>query len=221
MKKIFSLVISALLIVTLSFPVLAQDTYPSTNSSVQDNLVWHDISELETLPYDQTFSYDEMASLLLSHGFSMYDATQMIGEKQPVTYGNTEVRYSLMRMNTFEYKEWFSTYKLQARFTVGLEYVKGAYSPTKLVSLQGSHVYTGDGSKCVFSGTIEYKLVSGNSFYYNFYGDIYKKGTVNWSVGTTVGIGENSSITATISNGDGFVKNVSETETYKSSGLEP
>lgn len=39
----------------------------SLNSS---EVVWHDISELVTLPYDETYSYDEMYYLLSNEGYS-------------------------------------------------------------------------------------------------------------------------------------------------------
>ena len=43
----------------------------------------------------------------------------------------------------------------------------------------------------------------------------------NWSVAGTIGIGGSATLSGTISNGTGFIRNISESETYISSGMQP
>ena len=45
--------------------------------------------------------------------------------------------------------------------------------------------------------------------------------SVNWSVAGTIGIGGSATLSGTISNGTGFIRNISESETYISSGMQP
>lgn len=227
MKKIFSLVLGIFCIISMSNPINANHILMKNSiiESTKKELVWHDINELETISYDETFSRDEFIEILSENGYNSKQINELIGEKTIETKADTEIRYSLFKMNVFNYHNGFngiiSNYKLQARFSAGFEYYKGDYSPNKVVSLGGAHVYTGDGKSCVFKGSIYYKLISGNSFYYNFYGDIYEKGSMNWAIGATLKIGESSTLTANVSNADGFVKNVSEAETWKGAGLQP
>lgn len=182
-----------------------------------NGLIWHDISELGSISKEDTYTYDEMLNHLINNGYSYKEAKGLMGERKKSSRASTEIRYSLFRLKTYSY----GSYKLQPRFNVGLEYTKGIAAPNRIVSLQAAHIYTGDGAKCVFAGTIFYKLEAGNSFYYNFYGDIYKRGNINWSIGATVGVEETGSVSATISNGDDFYKNVSEAGRYTSAGLRP
>jgi hypothetical protein len=201
-------------------------TYPTTISAAENKnneLIWQDISELDSLSVEEAYSYDELMNKLVANGYSHQEAKQIMGEKPVSNYSKakSQIKYGLFRMTVYSYRSGFKTYKLQARFSVGLEYINNSPSPTRIKYVQAPHIYTGDGAKCVFSGNIFYKLTAGNSFYYNFYGNIYKAGAINWSAGATIGLGKSASVTATISNGDGFVRNVSEAETYKSAGLRP
>ena len=181
-----------------------------------NNEIWHNLDELDNLDYSETYSYEELEYMLKENGFSNKEIISMIGEEN-ISRSSTTIRYSLFRLETYTYN---NTYKLQPRITVGLEYSGNSVSPDRIVSLKGGHVYTGDGAKCVFSGTMIYELEAGNSFYYSFYGDIYKEGDVNWSFGGEIGIGEKTSVQGQISNGSGFEKNVSESGRYYSSGLD-
>lgn len=91
-------------------------------------------------------------------------------------------------------------------------YTKGFPEPNRIVSLGGAHIFT---------GTIYYKLISGNSFYYSFYGDVYKTATTTVGGGVTVGIGENSSINFNASCTSNYLMYVSRSETYKSAAMRP
>ena len=91
-------------------------------------------------------------------------------------------------------------------------YTIGFPEPNRIVSLGGAHIFT---------GTIYYKLISGNSFYYSFYGDVYKTATTTVGGGVTVGIGENSSINFNASCTSNYLMYVSRSETYKSAAMRP
>lgn len=222
MKKLLSFVLACCLCgnAALISTIHANENIEEVDESkITQELVWHDVDEIATMPYSETYSYEELKQSLLYHGYSPTETAQIIGEKPATTRAAGAIRYNLMYLNTYNY----GGYKLQARFTAGLYYEDGnpVGQPDKIVSLEGAHIYTGSGSKCVFNGTIFYRLEAGNRFYYNFYGDIYKAGQMQWNTSISVGIKQAASVSASFSNGDGFVKNVSESETYRNSTLKP
>lgn len=217
MRKILILFLTIFIVNNVRMDLIQAKETQSFESQSED-LIWHDISELDSISKEDTYTYDELLNLLITNGYSYKEAKKMMGKKKLSTRASTEIRYSLFRLKTYTYG---GLYKLQPRFNVGLEYTKGISAPNRIVSLQAAHIYTGDGAQCVFTGKIFYKLEAGNSFYYNFYGDIYKKGNINWSIGATVGVGETGNVSATISNGSNFYRNVSEAGRYTSAGLIP
>lgn len=189
----------------------------SLNSS---EVVWHDISELVTLPYDETYSYDEMYYLLSNEGYSDDEINKILRTTDVTTRSNpdVEIRYARVNMDEHVFEE---DYILEARFNVGLEYRGNNYMPSRIVSVGGARVYTGAGADCVFTGDVFYRLINGQSFYNNFYGDIYKQGVINWELGLQIGIGEFFSVNASISNSSGFIENVDVGDTYYSAALNP
>lgn len=166
-----------------------------------------------------TIYYTELTEHLAGAGLTQAEITNFIGERPKETRAATEVRYGLFKMNNFTYSS--GKYILEPRFSVGLEYTIGSYSPNRIVSLGGAHIFTGKGENCIFTGTIYYKLISGNSFYYSFYGDVYKTATTTVGGGLTIGIGENSSINFNASSTSNYLMNVSRSETYESAGMLP
>lgn len=224
MKKcIISAFLSLLMILTTTSPFAFADTRNCDITQNEENeLIWHDIADLESLPISETYTYDELENLFIANGYSEEEITKYIGPKL-LTRG-TSVRYALMQMHRYYYTTQSLDFIVQARFTAGLEYADGATSPSRIVSLEGAHMYTGASgllNQCSFSGNIFYRLAAGNEFYYNFYGDLYKVGTMNVSASVTVGISEAATATITLSNGDGYLLNVSEAETYHAEGLNP
>lgn len=43
-----------------------------------------------------------------------------------------------------------------------------------MISITEPYIKTSDGTKCVFNGSIFYRLENGHSFYYAVSGDVYK-----------------------------------------------
>lgn len=231
-KRIVSIVKIISLIVCL-FILPGNAKYESS----KDKFDYRSINELEFINYEDTMSYEEMLDFMKKSAYSESEISEFKYQNLKLSsnlrkdgnfnvslgvLSSTEVRYSLFYMNTYSYTHGFMQLcKVQARFSVGLEYDVGASSPNRIVSLKGEHVYTGGGTKCMFSGTIFYQLEAGNRFYYSMYGNLYTGGSVNWSAGGAIGVGGNATLNATISNGTGFIRNISEAETYESSGMEP
>lgn len=189
------------------------------------------IEQLSTIKYEDTLSYEEMLAYMNNNSSTstkiaeFQENHQSLLESQ-ITGGSTrasitpmgsQIRYSLFYMTTYTY----SSCNAQARFSVGLLWYDGDQSPDKIVSLAGEHVYTGGGINCIFSGSIFYQLEAGNRFYYSMYGNLYENGNVNWTAGGSIGIGGSATLNASISNGNGFLANISEAETYYSSGMNP
>lgn len=222
MKKLIIILVCAILNV-VGLPTItkaAGNDVKILNDEKGNDLVWHDVSDLDTLSIDQTYTYEEMVEYLSNEGYSKKEIIEEFGLSENNLERGTDVHYTLVKMKVFQYKAGlFSTYDLQVRFTVGLQYSGTNVSPDKMVSLGGAHIYTGYGELCKFAGEIYYKLVAGNEIYYSFYGDIFESGTVNWSVSAKIGIGEDASVEGNISNGNGHKYNVSESETSISAGL--
>lgn len=225
-----------LIIITLTICLFILPGYTNIKSS-KDKFEYRSIDELENINYEDTMSYEEMLDFMKGNTYTDTEINDFQNQNKKLNsnlvnngelnvyvgvLSGTEIRYSLFYMTTYSYSHGFmQVCKVQARFSAGLEYDIGASSPNRIVSLKGEHVYTGGGQKCMFSGTIFYELEAGNRFYYSMYGNLYTGGSVNWSAGGSVGVGGNATLNATISNGTGFIRNISEAETYESSGMEP
>lgn len=224
-KKFVSVMVAALLALSSISSAIAIEPTSITEQTVAsssyydklDQLEWIDYNDLDSLKYEDTYSYNELIIYLQSNGFTAEEALAYVGER-PIETRSSSVRYSLMRLDTFSYS---GGYKLQPRVRVGLEYLNGSSSPSRIVSLENPTMYTGGGSKCSFAGEVSVRLYSGNSFYYDFSGDLYKNGTVNWSVTGKIGIGEVGSAEGKITNGNGYITNVSDSGEYYSSSLNP
>lgn len=227
-KKLISLSLSLLALFSFSLSSYAAENSISTSTnSKEEQLNWVEFSDINDISFEDTYSYDELVNHFKDCGFSDEEILHYIGE-QPSIRSST-VRYSLVKMTPYTYYLNLSNFSLQPRFTIGLEYISGNSSPDSIVSIEGGHIFTSDPdttdqnyfSNCSFSGTVLYKLVSGNEIYYNFYGDLYRAGSVQWSVGAKVSIGQTASVNASISNGNGYLSNLSEADSVIFAGLNP
>lgn len=211
MKKYFKImftIVCALCVITpWRTPVMAQDTADFDSSKY----AYHEISDINDLKYEDTMSEAEYIAYL-----------EHIGK-------NVEVKKlkasAPMRASSYRYSNWAGkkctyengVYVAQAMFTVTLYYASSSSQP-KIVGLSDGHVYTGGGiSQCIFSGRINYHLSSGRSFYYTFYGDLYKTGTATWKAGAKVGIGGYAEAYTEVSWSNGHIRNISENETFYNS----
>lgn len=189
-----------------------------------ERLEWHDISELDSIKKEDTYTYDEYILYLKSNGFTDEEALEFAGERPMETRSST-VRYSPFSMKVFTYRDQDPLedgyYKIQAKISVGMEYLGNSSSPHRIVALMSPSVYTSvrGGDKCAFDGNIEYTLTAGNEFYYCFSGSLYKRGNTQWKLGGKIGIGESFTLEASFSGDDGFITDVYEGETYHSDAL--
>lgn len=179
-------------------------------------------NDFEKIRYEDTVSYEEMREYLVSIGAAKDEITEFDKSNTMMSRSSAggQLRYSLLRFTKYLVSY---NYLTQLRVTAGMMFYpqsNGDYTnPSSIKSLEGAHIFTGDGSKCVFTGTIVVKLVNHNTIYYNFYGDLYRAGQVNWSVGGSVGIGGSASVNSKITNGDGFIKNISFSKTEVLAGI--
>lgn len=213
------LVLTSLMVIVIGTIVFVSNiskgtgTKALTYDEVLADLTWQESKDINEIIKEDTYTYTELTEHLVTSGLTQDQITNFIGERPKETREATEIQYALFTMNNFTYSS--GKYILEARFSVGLEYTQGSSSPNRIISLGGAHVFTGKGAQCIFTGTIFYKLISGNSFYYSFYGDVYKSAT------TTVTIGEDSSIIFNASRTTDYLMNVSRDETFYSAGMLP
>lgn len=126
-------------------------------------------------------------------------------------------------MDTVVVEKTFKTYKIQPRVLVGLQYSGNDPSPDTIVSIEKGFVYTGEGSRCTFDGSLECILESGNSFTTIISGDIYSEAGSTMLEGVAhIGVGGSHlfdfSVNHTLNN---FVKNIYDQDRYYSSSLQP
>ena len=224
-RKILSLVLTLVIVIAMGTTAFASDmaveSTETNYSEVLDDLIWQESKDIDKIKKEDTYTYTELTEHLAGIGLTQAEITKFIGEKpkEISALAATEVRYGLFKMTNYTYSS--GRYILEPRFSVGLEYTIGASSPNRIVSLGGAHIFTGKGQKCIFAGTIFYELISGNSFYYSFYGDLYETATTTVGGGITVGVGSASSINFNASSTTNYLMNVSRSETYKATGLVP
>lgn len=186
------------------------------------NMEIYDISKLPTININDTYTYQQCLEEKLKLGL-ITKSEYKINQKDilSMSKSKSQIRYAKFRMDTYEINNLLGkNYKLQPIFIVGLEYLNNSVSPSRIVELTDPYIYTGGGKDCIFSGKIFFRLQSGNSFYYDVHGDVYKTGKLNWSAGTSIGIGESANANFTISNGSGYIKNVSFDGRYYSAAMD-
>lgn len=181
----------------------------------KNNMICHDITELENLQKEETYTHKEMVNYLASNVYSTKEAQKIMGMQS----GLDNVHYSIFKMNSFSYKIGGSKVTLEPRFVMGLEYNDKSNTPNKILSLHPIGVFDEDGFYCVFDGNILCELTSGNSFYYNIYGNLYKKGISNYDFVDKITVGLSATIKGNVNNVDNHYKNISESEEYYSSKL--
>lgn len=225
MKKFFFTITLALLL-SISTNSKAQ---ASTEATINTNLSLpcKNFDELENLPIEETYTYEEIIADMLNNGIHKDEISKFKSNhtKTVRAYYTEEIRYSKFTMDSYAFSKFekghFIIYRLTPVFYGGLLYRNGHYEPVKLVSLEGGHVKTSDGASCVFGGSMFYALEAGNRFYYGVYGDVYRTGTITISAGARIGIGESSFLTISFSYCNDYLTNVDFEGRYESAGLEP
>jgi hypothetical protein len=156
-------------------------TYPIIN--VKENYVplkCVDINELSTLPYEDTFSFQEVLTDMQHNNLISKEKINQFraNNSQTSTQSNQEIRYAIFYMETYTFDKdkllGSNTYVLQPRIYLGLLYDDSTSSPAKIVSLDSPFIFTKTGDKCIFIGDFFYKLESGNRFFVGIHGDVYK-----------------------------------------------
>ena len=213
------------LLVTILFASFGSSNAQAA-STFESSLPCINYKELYSLSIDETYTYDEVLADMLHCGVLSKNDIQKFKETHISTIranSSDEIRYSKFTMDpyTFKTKVFGSEYKLTPIFYCGLLYINGGYEPSKIVSLEGGHIYTGAGLACIFGGSVFYKLEAGNSFYYGVFGDVYETGTTTTKAGVKIGIGESTTATFEFSYSSNFLKNVDFDGRYLSAGLDP
>lgn len=219
MKKIFKFISILLMMVML----LPNSTFAQNISNSIESI---SIKKLDTLSIEQTYSYEEILSAMRNNGCKNQDIKDFKKTHQnnlnlKKTQGKNEtVRYSVFSMDGVEFTgSYHRKYRLQPEILAGLLY-SGSPTPDRIVSLESPYVYTGNGSPSSFQGRMVYKLISGREFFTLIQGTAYKAGSMNVEGGIKVKLGENSEAYIKVSNGDGFLKDISHQETYYSPVLD-
>lgn len=220
MKKRLITTIMALL---LAFGSSSQVQAAQPTKSLLPYVNYEDLAHLSI---EETYSYEEVLADMQNSGIlSENDILRFkISHFNTMSASYTEtIRYSKFTMDPYVFWDDFYifNYELAPVFYCGLLYINGSYEPSKIVSLEGGHIYTGGGSKCIFGGTMFYRLEAGNSFYYGVSGDVYKSGTTTVKVGAKVAVGESSTTNIEVTYSDNLIKNVDFDGRYLSAGLNP
>lgn len=180
-----------------------------------------DINELAGLPYEETYSYQEVLRDMQLNNISKDQINEFVANNSKMSALQTEeIRYSTFYMDTYSFRSDFS-YVLQPRIYVGLLYRNGSYSPSKIVSLDSPFMFTGAGNDCDFVGTIFYRLEAGNRFFMGINGDVYKTANVTTSGGVQIKIGGAATISFAATSSNNYLRNIAYNTSYYSAGLEP
>lgn len=182
-----------------------------------------DINELTNLPYEETYSYQEvLRDMQLNNLISKEQINEFVASSSKMSaLASEEIRYTTFYMDSYTFSHGFSTYVLQPRIYVGLLYVNGTSSPSKIVSLDAPFIFTGAGNNCKFVGNIFYRLEAGNRFFIGTNGDVYETATVVSKGGIQVKLGGSATVNFEASNSNNYLRNVAFDVRYYSAGLQP
>ncbi|MEW9096964.1 MAG: hypothetical protein AB2417_17955 [Clostridiaceae bacterium] len=183
------------------------------------------IKELDTLPIERTYSYEEILTHAENGDYEIKDIEEFKKNHeenlklQSPQENRTTIRYSIFAMDGIKFKgKYYRTYHIQPQVIVGLLY-SGSSSPDKIVSLESSHVYTENGSPTTFDGNITCKLISGREIFILMQGRAYKHRKGNSPREVKISIGGIVQAYATFTN-NGYLKDISYDETYYSDALD-
>ena len=211
MKKII-IALSALLLVVMFFGTNA--------NSVGEKYVplkYVDINELSTLPYEDTYTFQEVLTDMQHNNLISKEKINQFkaDNSQPSSQSNQDIRYAICYMEAYTFnKDKFlgsNTYELQPRIYLGLLYDDSTFAPAKIVSLDSPFIFTKTGVTCIFIGDIFYKLESGNRIFVGIHGDVYK---------TAKEVKKSSSISYSTRAKD-YLKNIAFDRNYYSAELKP
>ena len=195
-KKIITAVLATLmLLIVLPTTVLAEERESNQNSDSSEKYIFKQFDDIKDITLNNTFSATEENT----EGYTRYLL---------VSGGSYTIE------NWKGVRTWKDFYGCEPRFAIQLYYAYPGAKP-KITAIKHVDMYTGLGSPCTFDGTIYVELISGKSFYYSYSGNLYERGQMNISGSLNIGIGKAASATITVSNGDGFISNIYNSETFK------
>lgn len=177
------------------------------------------IEMLDSLPIEETYSYEETLKILNENGYSK-DYIKKFKDENKNLLRSTYIRYQIFTFDPEIINTGFYNYVLTPKIWVGLEYSSGS-SPDRIASLKDADVSTSEGygnKKCVLDATIRYNLISGREFQILVNGDLYKNGNRNYEGGVEVFFGSGEAYLK-VSNGSGFIQDVYFQRDYYSAGL--
>lgn len=134
--------------------------------------------QLANLPIEEAYDYEE---ILKDMEINELATTEMVAnfktqhETNKLTSTNSTgtVRYAKLAMNSHTFNKGFNKYELTPIFYIGLNYTSDT-QPDKIISIAKPYISTLGATKCVFDGSIFYKLENGHSFFYGVNGYLYK-----------------------------------------------
>lgn len=136
--------------------------------------------QLATLPIKQTYDYEDVLKDMQINGLATeerianFKAQHDTNTKLISPTSTGTVKYAKFAMDSYTFTRIFKKYELTPIFYIGLYYTSDL-EPNKIISIAKPYIRTLGGAKCVFDGSIFYRLESGRSFYYGVNGDVYKK----------------------------------------------
>jgi len=154
----------------------------NNSSSKVEGMEFLKYEQLATLPIEQTYTYEEVLRDMESNGLATKKRIDEF-KAQHDTNTNTKlisttstgtVKYAKFAMDSYTFTRIFKKYELTPIFYVGLYYTPDL-ELDKIISIAEPYIRTSGGAKCLFDGSIFYRLESGRSFYYGVNGDVYKK----------------------------------------------
>lgn len=223
-KKVISTIL-ALVLVLLSSGGVSEATSNKTYNLNIEKIVALDISRLDTLPKEETYSIDEVIQIMENSGYTSnsIESFRMSLTPEIENYNRNNIYFQIFSMDRFSFESGGYRYNITPRVWVGLEYLPGQSTPTRIVALRDAHVDTSVGygnSRCEFRGQVSYNLTSGRSFQTVTYGDAYGYGVMNVTGSVQIGIGGFAIATINLGNPSNFLRTISFPSNYYSAALD-
>lgn len=193
--------------------------YKNVEASEYMELKAKSIDILDSLPIEETYSYEETIKILEKYNYGDNYIRDFKNEYAKLN-SSSSIRYQIFTFESEKIDQGIFRYNLTPKIWVGLEY-SGSPSPNRIVSLKAADISTSEGygnKKCVFNGSIEYNLISGREFQMLINGDVYKNGNLNVNLGIEISFGSAKSYFI-VNNGSGFIQDVYFQRDYYSAGL--
>ncbi|NLY46783.1 MAG: hypothetical protein GX053_12480 [Tissierella sp.] len=228
-KNLFVLIlVVSILILNLAFAKSTQDLNKTALPAIP-------IEELDTLPIEKTYTYEEMLELQkkndidaksIEHFKGIHEENvKQIGHEynlNSLVSSSHTVRYQKFSFNSKDVLRpgGLFVYRFTPQLWVGLLYNDNFPEPEKIVSLSDPYIYNTLRGGGINGGHFKYDLITGNEINIWVVGKVFDQTATKISSDISIGTGQTGKASLSVEKQTSYVADISHYDTYYSAALD-